>query len=438
MIEAEAEPIHAPLFEAAKRTFLVMLLLLPWMKHGVTIRGLEAYPTDFVFLLTMALWLAALITGQTRLRLHPSFLLLAFYFAAMAVSAIVSFDPRTSAFKLLTQVYLLALPVLAFNLVRTETELKRALAWWLCPAIAVGAYGVATLLLFPFFGWDSFLRAPLHHFGTLPPGPYPRIELTFEFPAMLANYLGVSLMFLLIAKTLGWLGRTTAVACAAALLVSAFFALTPGFGGIVAMLALWIWYLERERRQPLALLALAAACGTTALEVLVAAVTPIIHPTAPFLIHVPGISAPLAPAVRLLAWIDAARNFLAAPIFGHGIGIDPVHVLYQAPEASAAGYVTDAHEIFLSLAAQCGIPGLLALCAIIWFVLHEARSAAGSRRTLAFGLCIAWLCGFAIQGLVGSFEDSRHLWILLGLILSAIGLDRPAPLASQGPAHDEP
>jgi O-antigen ligase len=181
---------------------------------------------------------------------------------------------------------------------------------------------------------------------------------------------------------------------------------------------------------------LAAACGATALEVLVAAVTPIIHPTAPFLIHVPGVSVPLAPAVRLLAWIDAARNFLVAPIFGHGIGIDPVRVLYQAPEASAPSYVTDAHEIFLSLAAQCGIPGLLALCAIIWFVLHEARSAAGSRRTIAFGLCIAWLSGFAIQGLVGSFEDSRHLWILLGLILSAIGLDGPATVASRRAVHE--
>lgn len=416
MSEAAAK---RPLLRAATHAFLLLVALLPWMKHGVTIGGLEAFPVDFLFLVTFALWTAALAAGETRLRLDRSFILLALYFAAMAVSAVFSVDRQSSAFKLLTQVYLLLLPVLAFNLVRSTADLKRALRWWLVPAIAVGFYGVATLLLFPFFGWHSFLSEPLHHFGTLPPGPYPRIELTFEFPAMLANYLGVALMLLLIARALGWIGGAATVAAAAALLVSALFALTPGFGGLLAMLALWVWYRKREQRPGIAALALAAAGAVTLLEVAVAAVTPVLHPTAPFLIRVPGLAHPLAPAVRLLAWIDAARNFVASPVVGHGIGVDAVHVLYQAPEDSSPSYVTDAHNFILSIAAQCGVVGVAALVGIVAFVVQQARRAAAQRNALLFGVSIAWLSGFAIEGLVGSFEDARHLWILLGLIVAA-------------------
>jgi O-antigen ligase len=410
-----------PLLRWAKCAFFLQLFLLAWMKHGIPIEGLEAFPVDLLFLVTTALWAAALVARQARLRLHPAFLLLALYFAALALSAVFSVDRQTSAFKLLTQIYLLTLPVLAFNLVTTIDDLKRAFAWWLAAAVAVGAYGVATVLLFPFFGYHSFLSGPLHHFGTLPPGFYPRIELTFEYPAMLASYLGVSLMFVLVAERLGWLARTRAIACAAVILVSALFALTPGFGGVIAMLGLWIWYCQRETSPKRAVLALAGVCGVTVLEILVAAVTPVLHPTAPFLIHVPGLAKPIAPAVRLMVWMAAAKTFLASPIVGHGIGVDPVSVPFQSPEETMAYPVTDAHNLILSIAAQCGIVGVAALVAIVWFVIRQARAAATPRTTepLLFALSIAWLSGFVIEGLVGSFEDARHLWILLGFILAA-------------------
>ena len=432
------ERARKPLLDAANAAFVALLALLPWMKLGLTVGGMEAFPADLLFLVAATLWLLARAAGQTRLRVDRAFVLLALYFAAMAVSAILSVDRSASALKLLTQVYLLLLPVLAFNLVRTDADLRRAFAWWLVPAIAVGVYGVATVALFPIFGWHSFLREPLHHFGTLPPGPYPRIELTFEFPAMLANYLGVSLMMLMLARSRGWIGGRFAIAGAAALLISAFFALTPGFGGIVAMLALWLWHAERGRRPLLASIALAAAVATIVLEVAVSAIAPVIGPTAPFLIHVPGIATPLAPAVRLLAWIAAARNFVASPLFGHGIGVDAVSVLFQTPEDTAPAYITDAHNAFLSIAAQCGLLGLAALVAIIAFAVRKARAAAaaGPSNPLVFGLWLAWLSGFAIEGLVGSFEDARHLWILFGLILSASRVEtapRPSTQANFRP-----
>lgn len=410
-----------PFLQAATGAFLLLVALLPWMKYGIIIFGLEAYPVDFLFVLTFGLWVAALATGQAHFHGHRSFVLLGLYFAAMAVSAAASEDRAVSAFKLLTQVYLLLLPVLAFNLIRTEAELKRVFLWWLVPALAVASYGVVTLLLFPFFGWHSFLREPLHNFGTLPAGPYPRIELTFTYPSMLANYLGVSLMLLLLAYNRGWISRRATLAGAAALLASAFFALTPGFGGVVAMLFVWVWYRTRDRQPLVARGALVAAAGVSLLQVVVAAVTPFLHWTAPFLIHVPGLSAPLAPSVRLMGWIAAFQNFLSSPIFGHGIGLDAVRVLYQAPEDVVPGYLTDAHNFILNIAAESGILGVAALFAIVWHVLRQALAAAhpGDDKMVQFGLAIAWLSGFVIEGLVGSFEDVRHLWILFGMLACA-------------------
>jgi hypothetical protein len=421
MTQVTVQATRTPLLNAAKVAFLLLIAALPWLKWGLTINGLKAVPADLFFLITIALWAAALAAGQARLHLDRSFLPLAAYFAAMAASAIFSDDLPASAFKLLTQVYLLLLPVLAFNLVRTEADLRRAFAWWLVPAIAVGACGVATLLLFPAFGWHSFLSEPLHNFGTLPPGPYPRIELTFEFPSMLANYLGVSLMLLLAANSLGWIGAKATVAGSTAILISAFFGLTPSFGGILAMLALWLWYRERKSRTRLARIALAGSFAFTVLEVLVAAIAPAIYPTAPWIIRIPGLGVSIAPAIRPLVWMSAANNFLSSPLVGHGIGVDPASVLFQVREDDPGGYVTAAHNLILSIAAQCGILGLAAFTAIIAYVVQRAWTAAraGPDGRLLFALCIAWLAGFVVEGLVGSFEDARHLWILFGLIAAA-------------------
>jgi len=130
----------------------------------------------------------------------------------------------------------------------------------------------------------------------------------------------------------------------------------------------------------------------------------------------------LAPAVRLLAWIDAARNFAQSPILGRGIGIDPVAVPYVGPQGGF-GIVTDAHNTFLNVAVQCGLVGLAALIAL----LAAAARLPGSRRnSLSMGLLIAFLSGMAVQGLVGSFEDARHLWIVFGLLIAASRLPKCA------------
>jgi hypothetical protein len=288
-------------------------------------------------------------------------------------------------------------------------------------------------LLFPILG-PAVLGGMLHNIGTLPPGNYPRLDLTFLFPAMLANYLSVSLMLLLIGEHLGWFSRRTALVIAPLIVIAAFFALTPGFGGLLFGLGTWIWLLHRDRHPLGARIALITGCVMALIGVILASVTPIMHSTAPFLIHLPGFP-PLAPSVRFLAWTEALQNFAASPAVGRGWGVDTVDVNYQA-SGCGVGCVTDAHNTFLNVAVQSGTVGIAALGSLIWFVARPVITALRGLPTtvLLAGLAIAWLSGVAVQGLVGSFEDARHLWVMFGLILVAsrpVEIEACTPLQSR-------
>jgi O-antigen ligase len=86
--------------------------------------------------------------------------------------------------------------------------------------------------------------------------------------------------------------------------------------------------------------------------------------------------------------------------------------------------MTDAHNVFLNFAAQTGLVGLAAMLAI---VLHVARRTF-PLRLQGFGavrvmLGLTWLNAFVYQGLTGSYEDARHLWLLLGLLIAAERLE---------------
>ncbi len=399
----------------AQISLMLMIASLIWMKYPVMVGGLPAFPADALFLLTFALWAASLATRQSRFSWHPALWLLVAYFVAMALSATQAPDPLRSGFKLLTQIYLLSLPLLIYNLIDSVSGLRRLFRTWIAASGVLAFLGTVTVLLFPLLGRESALAPMLHRYGTLRPGPYPRLELTFVYPAMLVSFLAASLMVLLVSRRLGWIGRRLALVLGGGMLLTAFFALSPGFGGLMFMLGLWCWAVLRRDRPRAALASLGAGTACALGALLAATVTPILHSTAPFLIHFPGFPV-LAPSARLLAWIDALQNFAAAPLLGNGIGTDAVYVPYQSPVGTLSP-LTDAHNGFLNIASQSGIAGLAALLAIIVYATKQAMPEPAN--LVRFGLATAFVSGIAVQGLVGSFEDARHLWILFGLMLAA-------------------
>ena len=407
----------------AKTALWLLIFSLPFMKHGILVGGLQVIPSDLIFAVAAAALAGAIATGEAKLRWNPFYGVLAVYFAAMLVSALASADPSHSALKLASQVYLLSLPILVCTLIDSRDDLRFALSSWLAGTAIVAALGTLAVLLFGLGVEGPLVDYALHPFGTLPPGDYPRLEATFAFPAMLCNYLTVSLMIVLVARRLGWLRTAPYYLLLAGIGVTALFTLTPGLGGFLLVIALWIYLVLRDRSRILANTALVAGGTAAVLFVLVAMVTPIIHPTAPFLIHVPGIEQDVAPAVRMMTWMDAWRNFVGHPLIGTGIGSDAVTVRYVDP-SGFLHVLTDAHNVFLNFAVQCGLVGVTAMILLIVRVARiTGPLALGGANAVRLGLGLAWLSAFAYEGMTGSYEDARHLWVLLGLLLASARLE---------------
>ncbi|HEX2764905.1 MAG TPA: hypothetical protein VHM92_13820 [Allosphingosinicella sp.] len=413
-----------PYYRAAQLSLLLLIASQPLMSVLVQVGRSFAIPADALYLLTAALTAIAIMRREIVVRWHKAYWLLLFYFAAMALSALLSQQPLRGAFKLATQIYLLSLPMLTFNLVRDERDMCRTLKAWLWTGAVVGLLGLVTLALWLVDASHPLVVEFSHPKGTLAEGDYPRLDISFTHAAMLANYLTVSVAVLLAVAERGWIGRRLAPPLLAAMVVTAFFSMTPGLAGLWLGLGFWTWMKLRTTRRTMAWLALAVGAAGALPYLVAAALTPFPHSTATFALQLPV--GTLYPGARLLFWIAAFKNLVANLPFGSGIGTDAIAVPFQNP-AGHLYTLSDAHNVFLNLGVQTGLPGILALVLIISFVARKVfplpRRIEGSA-AIRLGLGLGWLNAFAVQGLVGSFEDARFLWLLFGLFLASTA--RPA------------
>lgn len=419
-------------FETVTSTRMPKLLLflyifcLPLMQPAVPLLGFTAVPADFLFVMLAAVFAVLFALGRVSIALDRAYVFIAAYLLAMLASAILADVPLASAYKLLTQLYLLSLPVLVCSLVRDEQSLRSAIMWWIGGAALVACVAVVSLALFAFDPGHALLRYTKYHFGTLPPGNYPRLQLTFLNANLACNYLTVSLALLLAARENNWVTKWAFVLLTSGILLAAAATLSPGLGGIALALGIWLWLLQRNHRPTVARLFLAAGAILASLAIVAMSVTPIIHSTAPFVIHVPLLDVALAPSGRLLVWIDAFRNLVADPFLGRGIGSDAALVRYLDPSGNLQE-LTDAHNMFFNVAVQCGIVGLIALVCLLAHAVRRTlplrlpRSPAG---VIRLGAGLGLLNGLVYQGLGGSFEDARHLWLVFGLLLASDRIEK--------------
>ena len=415
----------------AQWALLALVLSLAVMKPDL------AYPvmvTDLLFLLAAALLAAEWALGRRRPRWRPLYLPLGAYWLCLSASILVSADPAATAIKSAATLYLVGLAVLADQLIDDEAELRRVSLAWLAGTGAVAALGAVSLLLYLVAPDSGLVRWAAFHSGTLPPGDYPRLAISFWNANMLCNYLTASLGLLLVARHRGWIERPTFVLLLAGLLIAALSSISPGLGGIALLGGLWLWLVKRASEPSRARAALAAGVAAAAALLVAIAVTPILHPTAPFLVELPG-GITLAPSGRYLTWAAAAREWAANPLLGHGLGVAAVEVRYLDP-GNYLQTLTDAHNVFLNVAAQSGLIGLAGLLLLIGLAARLTFAGGpADLRLVRLGLGLTWLDAFVYQGLGGSFEDARHLWVLLGLLLAADRLaTRPAVAPAAAPA----
>lgn len=399
---------------------LALIFALPLMNPPV--RG-QLVAADLLFLLLMAVLGFEVLTRRRRLRWLPGFGALLAYGFALAPSLLSSSNLGASLFKYGTEFYLIGLAAVTASIVDSETMFGRAVAAWLAGTTVVALLALAALVAFA-TGWAPWLLTySSYDFGSLPPGAYPRLSLTFVFSNMACNYLTVSLGLLFWARLSGYVGRGIFALMLAGILIAALSTISPGLGGIALLGGLCLHTMRRGDQPTLARVALVLGIAAAALFLLALTVTPVAYPAAPFEMRLPGGIA-LYPSVRILVWSAALEQFLHHPLIGMGIGVDPVHVRYLNP-SGALEQLTDAHNIFLSIAAQCGIVGLAGLGAIIAMAVRRTGRISGDLRRFLLGA--TFLDVFVYQGLGGSFEDTRHIWVLLGLLVAASRLELSRP-----------
>lgn len=395
-------------------SFLLLVFSLPFANLPLPFDpGLKFQLTEVIFLAASSLFVLSLVTGARRIRRGSFYLFIAAYLVFLAISAIFSESPRTSAVKLLGIAYLAGLAFLAFNCVDTKKMIRRSLIAWIAATALVSAFSLLVVVLF-YLDRDLWLvRFGLSHYGTFPPGNYPRVQSFFANPNMLAHYLGIGWVILLAAKRKGWLTPAMFFAIASVMVVAAAFTLSPGIGVFFLCTGLWMLFDGAHGIRK------AAAAGLIAVSALFVASTAVKFDKS---------FSPLSePSARVLTWTSAASNFASHPLAGKGVGTFAADVNYGTQR------LRDAHNLFLNVAAESGIGAVVALTLFgIWLTVSGFgnRGESKGREVVATGLSIAFAGAFFYQGLTGSFEDARHLWVLAGL-LAGVNSGEPGVAADE-------
>jgi len=203
--------------------------------------------------------------------------------------------------------------------------------------------------------------------------------------------------------------------------VSATLTLSPGLGGLVLGLCLWLWADWRKDEPFRAKLALFGGCAG-ALAMCIATMI------SPAQLAQEDISSAIArhhfqPSSRLLCWEAAVGTVRQYPLLGKGTGL-PIECPPYLRADGEVEYLLDAHNSYLNIAALKGVFGLAGFLAIAaWLLLRAGRwSLASTDDVIVTTLAIAFAQGFLYQGLSGSFEHTRHLWVLAGLLMAAIDI----------------
>lgn len=147
-------------------------------------------------------------------------------------------------------------------------------------------------------------------------------------------------------------------------------------------------------------------------------------------ILIPGMSSPTVqdPAVvgRLGSAIVGITIFLDHPIFGVGGGnyqsvYFPYALHLNVPDAAAVP-----HDLYLQVAAETGVVGLVTFCAAMalvlwsgWRAVRVARDARSPRVAGLYASTMMALAAFLIGSLLLPHAYPRYLWMLVGLVLAA-------------------
>ena len=260
-----------------------------------------------------------------------------------------------------------------------------------------------------------------------------------------ANYFTASVLLVLpIALALVWNDRSRLVklfslgSLAVTLAATTLAASRGGFLGLLAMMGWLVW---RARRRARYLLPVAALLGAFLAISPLSPVHRILHP---------DYSDTDSVVIHLELWRAGLRIVRDHPLAGVGIG-QFKSVVGQYSSDKRLSWL--AHNTYLEIASEMGVPGLLLLLGVFGFSfrsLGEARESAGREgdallRAVALG-AQAGLAGFFVAAFFVSAEFLRTFWFVLFLSIPLRGLaagqsartPRASATAEASPAPDWP
>lgn len=395
--------------------FWLVVFSLPFVNFPNLRRfGYSIQTTDILFVLTGLIWLIYLVLRKNKLKFSWFYLPLILYFVSLCLSTYFSENQKTSIIKLLGNILLLGLSVLAFNLVDNKKKFRQIGMAWLSATFLVCFVSFASLILFYFQRDNPILRETLSHYGSLPTGNYPRIQSTFFNPNMMCNYLNISIGFLLLAFKFKWLTKSVLLIFSILFAITVFFTVSPGIGGIMLVIGFWFW-LELKLIKPLYIKIL--SLDLVSKIFLVGGISGAIFFFLTTLPSPTNFPHKFEPSPRVLTWFSALETLQKYPIVGRGVGLDAGFVVYESPNRKQ--FLGDAHQLWLNIAAQQGLIGLAAILFLtIWFFLRSLPLDL-ENHPIKTALGLVFIGTFCFQGLIGSYEDARHLWVMLGLLASA-------------------
>lgn len=418
------------LLRTAQCLALSGVLTLPLVNAQVaSLFGFPVQLADALLVLSMLACGLAIVAG-VPLRLTAFHAWLVFFLGAMTLAVVTSPDVHDSFGKWVGICYLALLAALVCQLATYMSFVRDMVMAWLWGSLVAVAVGVVAILAFYASPATRDAAAPLmSHYGSLPPGNYPRVLSTFNNPNMFCSYLNVTMALMLAAWALGWLHRTQALVYMALLLAVALFTLSPGLGGIALTAGAWIWLCRQNTSPVPARIALWSGVVVASLILAGVALVDLANPIE-------------AMPIRWRIWQAAMATWTRHPWIGVGLGQDVVSVGFHSPE----GYwqhLSDAHNLWLSIAGQSGLIGFLALLGLVLYLLRRSLPMRMDTEVarLRTACLLAFLTAFLYQGMAASLEDARHVWLLIGLLaaLTQIGLGRMnagSSAASVFPAGD--
>ena len=394
--------------------FLALIASLGFIQIPVFVFGQPVVISDIVFLLLVVSWLSDIVRGFRPPRWHSFYWLLILYVFALILSSTFSADPLRSFSRLPAEVYLPVLAALVADVVRTPAGLRSSILSWLLGTAFAVVLGILTIVLFYVSPTSPLLEYVTYHYGAVPVGDYPRITSTFVSASMFCNYLNVSLLITILAAASAWISVRLAWVLGALIVICSGFTISAGLGGLFLGLGV-AYFLYRTSTTRLRWPVLTAAVLAALTFLFLSAVSLI--PDRGEESRFAGIA--FSPSGRISIWHDAWQTFMTNIVTGHGIGLPVANVIFRNAEGTYS-VLSDAHNTYLDLAAHTGLIGLAAIIAIAVYILRRWKNVIRNRQgEVILWLGTAFLCAFVYQGLTGSFEHARHLWVLIGLFVAA-------------------